>query len=111
MNWAYENTRLTHTVPVAPAKTPPKGRWLTKKEAAALLPEGSIPFTRSKSSHFVFHRNLARPPALFLLSGEGVARVGGWLWLVLDVVGAVVLAAALIYGMANWRRRPKSPSG
>jgi len=23
----------------------------------------------------------------------------------------VVLAAALIYGMANWRRRPKSPSG
>jgi len=35
----------------------------------------------------------------------------GWLWLVLDVLGAVVLAAALIYGMANWRRRPKSPSG
>jgi hypothetical protein len=34
---------------------------------------------------------------------------GGWLWLVLDVLGAVVLAAALIYGMANWRRRPKSP--
>src|SRR6185503_9901007 len=37
-------------------------------------------------------------------------EVGGWLW-VLDVIGAVVLAAALIYGMANWRRRPKSPSG
>ena len=34
-------------------------------------------------------------------------EVGGWFW-VLDVIGAVVLAAALIYGMANWRRRPKS---
>ena len=30
------------------------------------------------------------------------------LGLVFDVLGAVVLAA-LIYGMANWRRRPKSP--
>ena len=33
----------------------------------------------------------------------------GWLWLVLDVLGAVALAAAVIYGMAMWRRRPKSP--
>jgi len=31
-------------------------------------------------------------------------EVGGWLW-VLDVIGAVVLAAVLIYGMANWRKR------
>ena len=34
---------------------------------------------------------------------------GGLLWLVLDVLGVVILAAALIYGMAMWRRRPKSP--
>jgi hypothetical protein len=33
---------------------------------------------------------------------------GGWLWFMLDVIGVAILAAALIYGMAMWRRRPKS---
>ena len=35
---------------------------------------------------------------------------GGWLLLILDVVGAALLAGALIYGMAMWRKRPKSPA-
>lgn len=35
---------------------------------------------------------------------------GGWLWFILDVLGVAILAAALIYGMATWRRRPKSPA-
>lgn len=30
---------------------------------------------------------------------------GGWLWLVIDVAFVAALAAALIYGMARWRRR------
>jgi hypothetical protein len=37
-------------------------------------------------------------------------EVGGWFWMILDVLGAVILAAALIYGTAMWRRRPKSPA-
>jgi hypothetical protein len=73
--------------------------------------EGSIPFTRSNSSHFVFRRNLGRPPALFFLRRRSCSmEVGGWFWMILDVLGAVILAAALIYGTAMWRRRPKRPA-
>ena len=32
---------------------------------------------------------------------------GGWLFLVMDVLGALVLAAALIYGTVMWRHRRK----
>jgi integrase len=53
VNWAYENTRLTHTVPVAPAKTPPKDRWLTKKEAAALLRASRAGLARSYLTYFI----------------------------------------------------------
>ena len=35
---------------------------------------------------------------------------GGWLLLILDVFGAALLAGALIYGVAMWRKRPKSPA-
>ncbi len=31
--------------------------------------------------------------------------VGGWLWLVIDVVFVAVLIAALIYGTVMWRTR------
>lgn len=31
----------------------------------------------------------------------------GWLWMVMDVVGVVVLAAALIYGIVMGRNRRK----
>jgi hypothetical protein len=31
----------------------------------------------------------------------------GWLWIVIDVVGIVVLAGALIYGTMMWRHRRK----
>ena len=30
---------------------------------------------------------------------------GGWLWLVIDVVFVVLLAAGLIWGMMMWRSR------
>ena len=33
---------------------------------------------------------------------------GGWLWLLIDVVGVVVLAGALVYAMMLWRRRRKN---
>jgi threonine/homoserine/homoserine lactone efflux protein len=35
---------------------------------------------------------------------------GGWLLLIIDLLGAAFLAAALIYGIFMWRRRPKSPA-
>jgi threonine/homoserine/homoserine lactone efflux protein len=35
---------------------------------------------------------------------------GGWLLLILDIVGAALLAGALIYGITMWRKRPKSPA-
>ncbi len=31
----------------------------------------------------------------------------GWLWVLMDVVGVVMLAAALIYGIMMWRNRRK----
>ena len=31
----------------------------------------------------------------------------GWLWVLMDVVGVVMLAAALIYGIMMWRDRCK----
>jgi hypothetical protein len=31
--------------------------------------------------------------------------LGGWLWMILDVVAVVLLAGALIYGTVLWRRR------
>lgn len=35
---------------------------------------------------------------------------GGWLWGILDVLGFVVLAAALVYGTMMWRNRRKDPA-
>jgi uncharacterized iron-regulated membrane protein len=35
---------------------------------------------------------------------------GGWLLLIIDALGAAVLAGALIYGVFMWRRRLKSPA-
>jgi hypothetical protein len=32
----------------------------------------------------------------------------GWMWLVIDVGFVAVLGAALIYGIVQWRNRPKS---
>jgi hypothetical protein len=32
---------------------------------------------------------------------------GGWLWLIIDVVGVLALAASLIYGTIMWRHRRK----
>jgi type VI protein secretion system component VasK len=32
---------------------------------------------------------------------------GGWLWAIIDIIGVVVLAAALIYGIVMWRHRRK----
>ncbi|WP_155888688.1 hypothetical protein [Inquilinus limosus] len=34
--------------------------------------------------------------------------IGGWLWLVVDVLLVVVLAAGLIYGTMQWRYRRRS---
>ena len=31
--------------------------------------------------------------------------LGGWLWLILDVLAVALLAGALIYGTVLWRRR------
>jgi hypothetical protein len=38
------------------------------------------------------------------MSGE----TGGWLWLSMDVIFVVVLAAALIYGLVMWHNRRRS---
>jgi uncharacterized iron-regulated membrane protein len=35
--------------------------------------------------------------------------VGGWLWLVIDVIFVAALAGALIYGTVMWRRRSRNP--
>ena len=35
--------------------------------------------------------------------------IGGWLWIVIDVVFVAVLAVAIAYGTVVWRRRAKSP--
>jgi len=35
---------------------------------------------------------------------------GGWMWLLIDVAFVAILAAALIYGIVQWRKRPKSPA-
>jgi hypothetical protein len=35
---------------------------------------------------------------------------GGWLWLAVDVGFVVILAAALIYGIAMWRTRRRDPA-
>lgn len=35
---------------------------------------------------------------------------GGWLWAILDILGFVVLAAALVYGIVLWRNRRKDPA-
>jgi len=32
-------------------------------------------------------------------------NLGGWLWLVIDVVMVALLGAALIYGIVKWRQR------
>jgi len=37
-------------------------------------------------------------------------ETGGWLWLLIDVGFVVVLGAALIYGIVQWRNRPKGPA-
>ena len=35
-------------------------------------------------------------------------ETGGWLWLSMDVIFVVVLAAALIYGLVMWHNRRRS---
>lgn len=35
---------------------------------------------------------------------------GGWMWLLIDVAFVAFLAAALIYGVVQWRNRSKSPA-
>lgn len=35
---------------------------------------------------------------------------GGWMWLLIDVGLVTILGAALIYGIVQWRNRPKSPA-
>lgn len=35
---------------------------------------------------------------------------GGWMWLVIDIVAVAILAAALAYGIAAWRRRRQTAS-
>jgi hypothetical protein len=37
-------------------------------------------------------------------------EVGGWLWLIIDVVGVAALAGGMIYGTLAWRRRRKDPA-
>jgi hypothetical protein len=37
-------------------------------------------------------------------------EVGSLLLLILDVLGAALLAAAMIYGVTMWRKRPESPA-
>jgi hypothetical protein len=32
---------------------------------------------------------------------------GGWLWLIIDVLGVLILAGALVYGTIMWRNRRK----
>ncbi len=34
----------------------------------------------------------------------------GWLWALIDIVGVVVLAGAIIYGTLLWRQRRKDPA-
>lgn len=34
----------------------------------------------------------------------------GWLWAILDILGFVVLMAALAYGIILWRHRRKDPA-
>ena len=33
---------------------------------------------------------------------------GAWMWFLIDVVLVAILAAALIYGIGMWRRRPRN---
>jgi len=33
---------------------------------------------------------------------------GGWMWFLIDVILVAALAAALIYGIAMWRRRSRA---
>lgn len=35
-------------------------------------------------------------------------EAGGWLWLIIDVIGIAILAAAMIWGTMQWRRRRRS---
>lgn len=34
----------------------------------------------------------------------------GWLWVVIDVLGVLVLAGALIYGLSTWRKKRTDPA-
>jgi hypothetical protein len=36
--------------------------------------------------------------------------IGGWLWVVIDVIAVAVLAGALIYGGSMWARRRRDPA-
>jgi hypothetical protein len=36
-------------------------------------------------------------------------EIGGWLWLVIDVLFVLGLAGALIYGMIMWRKWKQHP--
>ena len=34
---------------------------------------------------------------------------GGWMWFAVDVVGVIILGAAIAYGNAMWSRRSRDP--
>lgn len=36
-------------------------------------------------------------------------EIGGWLWFVIDVLFVLLLAGALIYGSAMWRKWKRHP--
>src|SRR5438105_785489 len=36
--------------------------------------------------------------------------IGGWLWLVIDVVLVAIFGAGIAYGMVMWQRRSRNPT-
>jgi len=47
-------------------------------------------------------------PAHFPSGKERIMHdYGGWMWFLIDIVLVAVLAAALIYGIGMWHRRPR----
>jgi hypothetical protein len=36
--------------------------------------------------------------------------LGGWMWLIIDVLLVAVLGGAIVYGIVMWRRRYRDPT-